>query len=393
MSHDLRARTRERALQANPADPAGWLELARERERGGARAEALAAAIEALRRAPQDERVLVALRELGWSGPWSAEDGDASGASRSPLPGPGEGVVAWRAELPQSLMGRPRVGPWGRVIVRGVTSGVYRLDHDGRAIEPLGEWPTNVPPLLVGEDPGAFDPGTHLFRSPGWEPGQVGLSARDAGGEAWVAGRHALTALDPDGLPRWRAPISGPATRLAVGPRGPVWALFTPSGEEGTLLALSRERGEALGAHVLPHPGSLVVTPEGAAWVGGPGSLIELGPDGRLRRRVAIDGLPRLALGPGLLLAATRGQGLLALDPADGRELWRRSGLRATLAPAIDANGAAVLVTAEGRVVGLDPAGGLRFELAVDRRGTLGAPSLGLGRAYLTAGRWLLAIR
>lgn len=405
MSHDLRARARERALLRNPEDPAAWLGLARERERGGGRAGALLAAVEALRRAPQDPEVLRALEELGWSGPWSAEDGDASGASRSPLPGPGEGVVAWRAELPQQLLGRPRVDPLGRVVVRGVTSGLYRLDHDGRTVEPLGEWPTSVPPVLLGEAPGALDPSSHLFRSPGWEPGRVGLTVRDPAGEAWVAGRHALLALDPDGLPRWRAPVSGPAARLAVGPVGPLWALFTPSGEEGTLFAFARDTGAALGAHVLPHPASLVVSADGSAWVGCAGALVEVDPQGRMRRRLPLEGVARLALSPGAqgaggdggsagqLLAVTRGQGLVAFDLDSGEARWRRPALRSTLTPAVDAEGAAVLVTVEGRVVGLAPDGQVRFELAVDRRGPLGAPALGGGRAYLTAGRWLLAIR
>ena len=392
MSHDLRARARERALLVRPDDPAAWLVVARERERAGERAEALIAAAEALRRAPRDEGALEALRELEWSGPWPAEDGDQSGASRSPLPGPREGLVVWRRELPQQLFGRPRIDRRGRVVVRGITSGLYRVDCEGRAVEPLGEWPPNVPPVLAGEEPGALDPSTHLFRTAGWEPGRAGLTARDPTGEAWVAWRAALLALDPEGLPRWRVELPSGVGAVRAGARGPVWATCLASVHEHSLLALRREDGRVAAERVVRDQRALLCTPEGGACVASGEGVLALGPDGAERWRAPLGPATALALGPELLLAATRA-GLVALDPLSGQERWRRPALRAALPPAIDADGAAVLVTLEGRVVGLDREGERRFELAVDRRGVLGAPALGPQRAYLTAGRWLLAIR
>lgn len=396
MTQDRRARTSERALQARADDPAAWLELARERQRAGEQVEAMEAVLAALRCAPGDAAALAALAELDWTGPWSAEDGDASGGSRSSLLGPREGVVVWRLELPQALIGRPLVDPDERVVVRGATSGLYRVDRDGRGFEPLGEWPADVAPILLGGEPGAFDPSAHLFRGPGPKIPRVSRSLRAATGEGWVATDKALVALDPEGVPRWRAPLASKPAALVAGPRGPVWAWLTAAGPvslEGTLAAFERGSGQPLCNLGLVRPVAVVAGPDGGAWVASRSELLALSPEGSLLQRFPLAGPGVLARGLDQLLLATRRDGLLGLDPGTGARRWRHPDLRATLPPAVDGAGEALLVTLEGRVAAVGPGGERRFELDVDRRGPLSAPALGAGRAYLTSGRWLLAIR
>jgi outer membrane protein assembly factor BamB len=162
------------------------------------------------------------------------------------------------------------------------------------------------------------------------------------------------------------------------------------------VLALDRADGRVLVQREPPATAPLqaaVCTPDGGALLAWEGQLLALAPDGAERWRFAASSaIGHLGLAPGHLLATTRA-GLLALDPDTGQLRWRRPGLPASLAPALDADGNAVLVTLDGQVVGIDPAGERRFELTVERRGVLDAPALGPGRAYLTAGRCLLAIR
>ncbi|MEZ6186498.1 MAG: PQQ-binding-like beta-propeller repeat protein [Planctomycetota bacterium] len=380
MSTDRAWRDAERELGATPTDAAGWVRLSHAQERAGALGAAGESALRAAALDP-DPATVARARALGWHGFWPAPTGPGA-ARRSPLEGPAEGVLRWRARLPRAVGGAPLVSFTGDVVLTGASAGLLIRSPEG-PVQELDDWDARREPVLYGDAAGALDPARlRIGRGAVWATaiGPRRIYAHDGA---------TVLALSAETYVEWRAPFD--VLQLVAGPGGPLLATqaavvaLDPQGEPRWRTPVSR---------ALLARGSLARAP-GGVLVAGPKGASCLDPaSGELRWRAQAEVSQGLvALDEARAFLAQRQHGLAARGLEDGRVHWTRPDLSG-IAALLRAGDAQLLVLRSAQVLSLDAASGeTRWALAPTVTRPLSGLGLGpAGQAYVAAGRELLAL-
>jgi hypothetical protein len=395
MPADQRLRRAQRSLSDQPRDVATWLRLAQDLERSGLRQRAQRALLGAAALDRFDPQVRRSLEELGVHGLWPSERGCPRNQQRAPLAGPREGVLRWRCELPRRVLGWPRVGLAGDVILRATPAGLVHVAAGGHRVELLDHWPAAVPPNLHAGAPRALDAARLAPRGPGPLPGVELAPYVEAGDWRYALLPEAVLALGPHDVPAWRLAAARPL-ELAASDDGPLYlAAGLPS--PGRVLAVDRHTGRLLW-QLDPEPAAQTPPTVSAADDGSlltrHGSLLRcVEPDGGLRWTRRRAGTSDPATTGDRVLVCEADAGLVCLDLGSGEPRWRRAALRSQHGPVVDLEGWTYLVTHRGALAAANSAGELVFELRLGGAGLPGPVALGWDHtAYVAAGDSLAAI-
>jgi outer membrane protein assembly factor BamB len=236
------------------------------------------------------------------------------------------GAVRWVRDLGGRIAGGPTVGEGGRVYVGTDTGEVWAVAAETGATQ----WRAQV--------------SSEVITVPRLAAGMVFV--RTADDFLW-----ALRAAD--GGSRWSFNVEGRSLALRGGSRpafanGRVYAGFST----GELVALESGDGK-------PAWRETIASPSGRT---------------ELERMVDVDAAPRIV--EGMVIAAAYHGSVMALNAADGQQLWKRQ--FSVYSDPVVANDRVFLTTTESQVVALDRSGGgtLWTQKALADAGSLSAPAL-----------------
>ena len=379
---DEARRAEDRALALEPSPEACLGALASARRRGD-RARVASLLRFGLERFPTQPELLVLAARRGPPDPWAGPAGPPGGARAGRFPGPLQGQLRARTELPGVPQGPLRVDAAGGVWVFCAPGGLIRVDPSGQVAQEPG-WGHEAEFSLVAGRPRCYQPAAGaLGQAPGWpfaelRGGLVAWSGRgelegDAGEIGW---RRTLPWLSAAASPNRLLVLQGHEQSLAV-------SLYEPRGRELVRRTLGPLESSCDALWIGGEdPGWIVATPT-KVWRLEPDLAPRWERECPLRTRPASDGQT-------LLCAQARG--LCALWAHDGALRWEVLGLTLDHPPLLDGRGW-TFALAEGSLIGLDGAGRRRLRLHLGREGPLGAPVLGeAGALYLTGQRTLLAV-
>lgn len=348
--------------------------------------------LEGLRQHPEAALLREALDGFGFPGAWPCEAGGPGRARCGPFVGPRQGVARWRVELPGQPVGEPVVGGDGSAWIRCEPEGLVRVSAQGEAARVHASWPSDLPPLLVRDEPRCFDP---LLSELGQPPGIEVLRAED--GLLFAVEGTRLVCWDSAGLPRWQVVrLQGASRRrltlghelLAETTTSPLRADLT---RKTSVRWLARRDGAIRHEEQLSGRAVSVVYAGEGAWLVSDGERLRCLTPPTLRWEQPLGDATAPAVGGGRVVLSTL-SGLRAFDLASGEPLFRRRGLRASHPPLLDAEGGLVLALG-GDLLGLDPEGRRRWRLPLGPYGPLGPPVCASpGVVVLTAGRSLVAV-